>query len=207
MQRWAGVDVAATSRPPSSSPRSARAGHRRRGRRRVGRRVLRRVRSRASSPRSPRSSAPLILRRLAGAARRARAPQARRPATALRFEAYVGGLELANAFDELTDPVEQRARFDDDQRVRRARGRRSIRSTSKLLAALAEGLPPCGRDRARLRSPRHARDRRRRHPRRTSFLDRRALTRAPGARRESCNPIRHARSGARGGHRRAGARR
>lgn len=64
------------------------------------------------------------------------------PAVALRFEAYVGGLELANAFGELTDPVEQRARFEDDQRIRRARSRAAYPIDEKLLAALAEGLPP-----------------------------------------------------------------
>ena len=64
------------------------------------------------------------------------------PRTALRFEAYVGGLELANAFDELTDPVEQRARFEEDQRIRRERGRAVYPIDHKLLAALAEGLPP-----------------------------------------------------------------
>ena len=64
------------------------------------------------------------------------------PATALRFEAYAGGFELANAFDELTDPAEQRARFEDDQRVRRARGREVYPLDERLLAALAEGLPP-----------------------------------------------------------------
>lgn len=64
------------------------------------------------------------------------------PRIALRFEAYVGGLELANAFGELTDPVEQRARFEDDQRIRRARGRAVYPIDEKLLAALGEGLPP-----------------------------------------------------------------
>jgi elongation factor P--(R)-beta-lysine ligase len=64
------------------------------------------------------------------------------PRTALRFEAYVGGLELANAFGELTDPVEQRARFEHDQAVRRERGRPVYPIDDKLLAALAEGLPP-----------------------------------------------------------------
>ncbi len=64
------------------------------------------------------------------------------PHTALRFEAYVGGLELANAFGELTDPVEQRSRFEDDQRIRRERGRAVYPIDEKLLAALTEGLPP-----------------------------------------------------------------
>ncbi|MBX3162657.1 MAG: EF-P lysine aminoacylase GenX [Deltaproteobacteria bacterium] len=64
------------------------------------------------------------------------------PRTALRFEAYAGGLELANAFGELTDPVEQRARFESDQATRRARDRPVYPIDEKLLAALAEGLPP-----------------------------------------------------------------
>ena len=64
------------------------------------------------------------------------------PHTALRFEAYVGGLELANAFDELVDPVEQRARFEDDLRIRGARGRAQYPIDDKLIAALGEGLPP-----------------------------------------------------------------
>jgi lysyl-tRNA synthetase class 2 len=64
------------------------------------------------------------------------------PRTALRFEAYVGGIELANAFGELTDPVEQRARFEHDQAMRRERGRVVYPIDDKLIAALAEGLPP-----------------------------------------------------------------
>ena len=64
------------------------------------------------------------------------------PNTALRFEAYIGGIELANAFDELTDPVEQRARFLDDQRIRRERDKPVYPLDEKLLAALEEGLPP-----------------------------------------------------------------
>jgi elongation factor P--(R)-beta-lysine ligase len=64
------------------------------------------------------------------------------PRTALRFEAYVGGIELANAFGELTDPVEQRARFEHDQATRRTRGKPVYPIDERLLAALAEGLPP-----------------------------------------------------------------
>jgi len=62
--------------------------------------------------------------------------------TALRFEAYVGGIELANAFDELTDAAEQRARFTQDQATRRDRSKPVYPLDEKLLAALAEGLPP-----------------------------------------------------------------
>jgi elongation factor P--(R)-beta-lysine ligase len=64
------------------------------------------------------------------------------PVTALRFEAYVGGIELANAFDELTDPAEQRARFGDDLRIRAERGKAIYPLDEKLLASLVEGLPP-----------------------------------------------------------------
>jgi lysyl-tRNA synthetase class 2 len=64
------------------------------------------------------------------------------PRTALRFEAYLGGLELANAFDELTDAVEQRARLEEDQRARARAGRPVYPLDEKFLAALAEGIPP-----------------------------------------------------------------
>lgn len=60
-----------------------------------------------------------------------------------RFEVYVAGIELANAFGELTDAVEQRARFAADLAERAARGLPCYPVDEKLLAALAEGLPPC----------------------------------------------------------------
>jgi len=85
---------------------------------------------------------PLVLTdwpvRLGALARRSPA----RPGVVERFEAYVGGIELCNAFGELTDPVEQRARFEEDRRQRAARGKPVHPVDDRLIAALAEGLPP-----------------------------------------------------------------
>jgi elongation factor P--(R)-beta-lysine ligase len=65
------------------------------------------------------------------------------PRTALRFEVYVQGLELANGFVELADAEEQRARFDADSKQRAQRGLPYIRPDPQLLAALESGLPAC----------------------------------------------------------------
>jgi lysyl-tRNA synthetase class 2 len=54
-----------------------------------------------------------------------------------RFEIYVNGLELCNAFDELTDPVEQRARFIDDNRVRCGLGKAELPLDEDFLSALS----------------------------------------------------------------------
>ncbi len=61
-----------------------------------------------------------------------------------RFELYMGGLELANAFTELNDPAEQRARFEEDQRLKRAREGYDGGVDEALLAALEYGMPPSG---------------------------------------------------------------
>jgi elongation factor P--(R)-beta-lysine ligase len=66
------------------------------------------------------------------------------PLTVERFELYAGGLELANAFGELCDPVEQRARFVEEADLRRRRGRAVYPIDEKLLAALAHMPPTCG---------------------------------------------------------------
>ena len=69
-------------------------------------------------------------------------PSPERSGVVERFEAYIGGVELCNAFGELTDPVEQRRRFEEDQRQRAARGKPVHPIDERLIAALEEGLPP-----------------------------------------------------------------
>jgi elongation factor P--(R)-beta-lysine ligase len=65
------------------------------------------------------------------------------PTTADRFEAYAHGLELCNGFGELTDPVEQRRRFEADLSARALQDRPSYPIDERFLDALTDGLPPC----------------------------------------------------------------
>ncbi|MDX1499561.1 MAG: EF-P lysine aminoacylase EpmA [Woeseiaceae bacterium] len=65
------------------------------------------------------------------------------PRVADRFELFLGGLELANGYVELTDPAEQRRRFDAELAWRAARGLPALPRDELLLAALDAGLPQC----------------------------------------------------------------
>ena len=65
------------------------------------------------------------------------------PRVAERFEIYICGLEVANAFGELTDAAEQRRRFAADQAKKRALYGETYPVDEDFLAALDYGLPAC----------------------------------------------------------------
>ncbi|HQW63722.1 MAG TPA: EF-P lysine aminoacylase EpmA [Pseudomonadota bacterium] len=65
------------------------------------------------------------------------------PPLAERFEAMLGGIELANGYHELADPGEQDGRFGADLARRRSRGAVEPPPDARLIEALAHGLPGC----------------------------------------------------------------
>ena len=63
-------------------------------------------------------------------------------AVAERAEVFIGGLEIANAYSELKDPVEQRQRFRDEMEIMRKAGKPCV-WPEKFIAAI-ETMPECG---------------------------------------------------------------
>jgi lysyl-tRNA synthetase class 2 len=63
------------------------------------------------------------------------------PRVAERWELYAGGIELANAFSELTDHAQQRRRFTECARQRESAGREVYALDTAFLAALEQGMP------------------------------------------------------------------
>jgi len=61
-----------------------------------------------------------------------------------RFETYVYGWEVANAFSELNDPIDQRQRFEAQMQARAAGDEEAQPLDEDYVAALEYGLPPCG---------------------------------------------------------------
>ena len=66
------------------------------------------------------------------------------PTTTERFELYVAGMEIANGFSELNDPLEQRARFLDQMKERDKGDLEAHPMDDDYIRALGHGLPPTG---------------------------------------------------------------
>ena len=65
------------------------------------------------------------------------------PPVAERFEVYLGQMELANGYQELTDGNEQLERFEREKKLRQARGEELAPIDLGLIEALQHGLPQC----------------------------------------------------------------
>ena len=62
-----------------------------------------------------------------------------------RFEAFVNGMEIANAYSELNDPVEQRHRFEEQEELRNLHSSEDFdRLDEEFLTAIEYGMPPTG---------------------------------------------------------------
>jgi lysyl-tRNA synthetase class 2 len=62
-----------------------------------------------------------------------------------RFEAFVAGMEIANAYTELNDPDIQRARFEEQESLRQLHGDENVdRMDADFLLGMEHGMPPTG---------------------------------------------------------------
>jgi lysyl-tRNA synthetase, class II len=64
------------------------------------------------------------------------------PLISERFEVYISGMEIGNAYSELNDPIEQKARFEEE--IKEAEGNEKKNVDEDYCLALEHGMPPAG---------------------------------------------------------------